>query len=242
MKPAIKLIIGVFSLLMPVLSGAQSLLSAKYEIAITSQDHPEKVRHFTLWRNKHNQVIHQHNDQQVAQYWTLQNNHKVKLITLFDSHQRGIEYAAADIKGHQQRDWSEKWQLLSNDFLRELQLVRTYDDEQFGKVEVLSKQATENRFTVEWLPELSLVKSITNDSAQSKETWVLHSVSSDAQHVEQQWQAWAGYYLTDYADIGDNESDPFLMQMINLGFVEEAASGFYNDKGQPIKGQHSHHH
>lgn len=234
----------LISLLPPVMGYAQSPLNATYEIAVTSGSEPKNktVRHLTLWRIKHNQVIHQFNQQQFSQHWTLQTNNRVKLIKLFDSHQRGIEYSAMDIKGHQQRDWSEKWQLLSHAELNQMNLVRSYQDPEYGPVEVRNSQFGETALTVEWLPHWQLVKLIQADSPHKNERWQLKSISSDEQKIQQQIRIWDNYYLTDYADIGDNESDPFLMQMINLGFVEEAASGFYNDKGQQIKGQHKHHH
>ena len=45
------------------------------------------------------------------------------------------------------------------------------------------------------------------------------------------------YGTTDYTNIGDNESDPFLISMINLGFIEDHAHGFYDSKGN-IMGNH----
>ena len=51
---------------------------------------------------------------------------------------------------------------------------------------------------------------------------------------------WQQYELTDYADIGDNESDPFLAKMINLGFIQDTHPGFYNSQGQAIGGRHQH--
>lgn len=234
----------ILLLCLPLYSIANEAIFADYEITVKQhdQEHPEATRQLTLWRFSENQVVHQFSQQQLSQHWTLQKNKRVKLLKLFDAHNRGVEYAAADIKGHQQRDWSEKYQLLSNDFLGQLQRVKTYQDEQWGEVQVLSSGSQTEPLLVEWLPAYKLVKSITKHRAQNSESWQLVDISSDKKAITAQKQAWDDYYLTDYADIGDNESDPFLMQMINLGFVEEAASGFYNEQGQQIKGQHSHHH
>ncbi|BDX07908.1 hypothetical protein [Planctobacterium marinum] len=223
-------------------SFASEPLLANYEITVKHNGHAQSTRQLALWRLSANQVVHQFNQQQLSQHWTLQKNSRVKLLKLFDAHDRGVEYAAADIKGHQKRDWSEKYQLLSDDFLAQLNSVTCYQDDHYGKVQVLSTEAATRNLTVEWLPEYKLIKSIKTQSKNGTEHWQLVSLSRDKEKISAQAQLWEKYYLTDYADIGDNESDPFLMQMINLGFVEEAASGFYNEKGQQIQGQHGHHH
>ena len=49
------------------------------------------------------------------------------------------------------------------------------------------------------------------------------------------------YTLIDFADIGDSEENPFVKKMINWGFVEHGASGFYDEHGHAIEG-HGHAH
>ncbi|MFT6897794.1 MAG: hypothetical protein ACJA13_002205 [Paraglaciecola sp.] len=44
----------------------------------------------------------------------------------------------------------------------------------------------------------------------------------------------------DVSDIGDDHSDPFLIKMVTLGFIEHGASGFYDDKGNALEGAHHH--
>ncbi len=46
--------------------------------------------------------------------------------------------------------------------------------------------------------------------------------------------------MTDYSDVGDNESDPFVRKMINMGFVSLGTLGVYNLNGQVIDGVHGH--
>ena len=50
------------------------------------------------------------------------------------------------------------------------------------------------------------------------------------------------YISTDYADIGDDHTEPFLTQMVNLGFIEGGASDFYNAQGEALQGEHGHQH
>ena len=60
--------------------------------------------------------------------------------------------------------------------------------------------------------------------------------------MKAQFAEWYNYQTTDYAYIGDNENDPFLAKMINQGFVEHGASGFYDAQGNQLQGSHKHHH
>ena len=69
---------------------------------------------------------------------------------------------------------------------------------------------------------------------------VLTASHHNQQKVQVEFAKWDNYQTTDYADIGDNESDPFLAKMINLGFVEHGASGFYHADGSPIEQLHAH--
>ena len=48
------------------------------------------------------------------------------------------------------------------------------------------------------------------------------------------------YQSTDYADIGDDHTDPFLTKMVNQGFIEAGASGYYDQHGQAIGSSHTH--
>ncbi len=72
--------------------------------------------------------------------------------------------------------------------------------------------------------------------------WVLVSLESDEDKVGDRFAAWDSHDTTDFADIGDNESDPFLLKMINLGFISHGASGFYDASGNMISSGVGHFH
>jgi hypothetical protein len=91
---------------------------------------------------------------------------------------------------------------------------------------------------LKWLPELQLVSFFSSTRGDIKETWQLTSQQYDQPAIELFFTQLSQYQSTDYADIGDDHTDPFLAKMINLGFVEHGASGFYNTDGQPIEGGH----
>ncbi len=48
--------------------------------------------------------------------------------------------------------------------------------------------------------------------------------------------------MTDGADIGDNEFDPFLLKMINQVHIEHSAAGFYDSKRMSLDTSHGHQH
>jgi len=65
---------------------------------------------------------------------------------------------------------------------------------------------------------------------------------TEPKKIEEFFRIRGSYQTTDYADIGDNESDPFLLKMMNLGFIKHGASGFYDAQGHALKKRHNHHH
>ncbi|MFT4929894.1 MAG: hypothetical protein ACI8WB_006029, partial [Phenylobacterium sp.] len=75
---------------------------------------------------------------------------------------------------------------------------------------------------LQWLVNQQLLRALTittshNGQLQSQH-WQLISSSENSAAIEAQFRHWDRYITTDYADIGDNEADPFLTQMIHLGF------------------------
>lgn len=70
--------------------------------------------------------------------------------------------------------------------------------------------------------------------------WRRLEIVSDPTSAQAAFDRRASYASTDYADIGDNESDPFLLRMINLGFIEHGGSGFYDADGHDMGAGHAH--
>ena len=88
--------------------------------------------------------------------------------------------------------------------------------------------------------KLAIANSVTNKKSDTQTLLSLNDVNSDTPAIKAQFAKWDNFQTTDYADIGDNESDPFLAKMINLGFIEHGATGFYNQQGEAIQGGHHH--
>ena len=96
------------------------------------------------------------------------------------------------------------------------------------------------RLRLKWLPEQQLISEFKIKTGGTRTSWKLLEIRKNTQAVAQKFIQLGNYSTTDYTDIGDNESDPFLMKMINLGFVEHGASGFYDSSGRNLRLGHRH--
>lgn len=205
---------------------------ASYEIKQAS-----KTKQVTLWR-KEAAVAYQNPNSNVTDFWTNAPNDRLKLVRLFDNHERGIEYEAKDYGN--KVTWNNLFHKFSPQRLAKMKLkssvgqgcniVETYSETNHGEL-----------VEVQWLPKYQIAKHIKVEADKTTLTWNLTELSADKEKVKQQFVLWDNYYLTDYVDVGDNESDPFLAKMINMGFVQGGASGFYDSKGNKLGGHgHSH--
>jgi hypothetical protein len=93
---------------------------------------------------------------------------------------------------------------------------------------------------LEWLPAMQVVSYYSAKTTQGMIEWRLDDIITDRTIINAAFAQWEGYASTDYADIGDNESDPFLLNMINLGFIEHGSNGFYTASGQSMGTSHAH--
>jgi len=223
--------------------GANSqMIGAVYEAtSMPSGDKEQKRRQVILWRNGQ-RVAHEYTDTHITELWEKTKNGMLRLERYFDAHQRGIEYHPFEINhGRGTTDWSLRYQLISDELLNGMQLTET----QGHGCDVLEKYVFNDAATkiiLYWLPELALIKSYSETSQTGKIQWTLLRMIVNEEHVKQVFRSRSKYQTTDYADIGDNESDPFLLKMINLGHLDHSHSGFYNDQGQPFNGHHPHDH
>lgn len=197
----------------------------------------ELTKHVKLWRTE-SAVAYQSENSNVIDFWTSAPNDMLKLVRLFEGHKRGIEYEA--------KHYGNKitWQNLFHKYApNQLAAMKLEGSAGQGCNLIETYRKTEQGQTVEvkWLPQYQIAKSIKVNASNNTLSWELVELTANQDKVEQQFAKWDNYYLTDYVDIGDNESDPFLAKMINMGFVQGGASGFYDAKGNQLGG-HGHHH
>jgi hypothetical protein len=210
-------------------------LKADYKITNTHENE-QSTQSLTLWRNN-SQVAHQR--EVITELWQHLANKQIRPIRYFNAQQRGIEYQPSEVRGVQ--SWSAKNQLVDTHLIEKMTLVNTQGN---GCDEVKNYTLSEgdNQFKLALFTKSNLVKSfsVTNKKSDTHTLLSLNDVNSNKAEITAQFAKWDRFQTTDYADIGDNENDPFLAKMINLGFIEHGATGFYNQQGKAIQGGHHH--
>ncbi|MBE1288047.1 MAG: hypothetical protein GJ671_10075 [Alteromonadaceae bacterium] len=213
-----------------------SQVKATYTIekVANAQTHQTSI---TLLRSG-NHVAHIYHDTGITEMWYLNSKQQIKTTRFFDQHQRAIEYQPGEgIQGEIETDWSRRYQIIADNTLNKLQQTSASNQGCQSVVFYASDQ-----IKLEWLPQKQLIQNLEVKHPRFTETWELTSLSLDKTEIAAEFAVREQYLSTDYADIGDDHTDPFLTQMVNLGFIEGGASGFYNDQGDAIQGEHSHKH
>lgn len=197
-------------------------------------------RRMELWRDGH-RVLHVYPDAGLAEQWEYLGKGALHLTTWFDNDARGIEYAPEDIGPlSEPKRWQEKWQLVSDNLIQSLRLTQTLG-KACEETRILKKNTPDRQFVLEWNETLQLPVRYSIKSKDTNQSWVARKIITDSHTIRQVFERRAAYKTTDYIDIGDNESDPFLRKMIRLGFVSHGASGFYDSEGHALEGHgHSH--
>ena len=236
-----KKLIASLLLISPLASASQCALESQYVQANyqvnseqTTNNTLAQAQQFTLWRTPH-QVAEQGSE--LVEVWQQLSNQQIRPIRYFQAHQRGIEYQPSEVQGEQ--DWSTKYQLVSDDFIAKMTL-KSEQGEGCEQLQNYQLVQGDTKIELAWLVNKKLVSSMRISKPQLTQTLTLEKVKFDKAAVMQQFANWDSFQTTDYADIGDNEGDPFLAKMINLGFIEHGASGFYDASGKALGVGHSH--
>jgi len=213
-------------------------LKAQYKIVKANNSNVE----LNLIRNNR-EVAHQYPQTQITEAWQLNANNQIKPIRFFDQHERAIEYQPGEkIHGRTETDWNYRFQLMNSNMLSQFVNI-TSQGTGCEQIEYKTFSNEHVELSLVWMPLQQLVKEfrVTDKSSnQQVEHWQLQHVSYEKSQIEQFFSQRYHYNATDFADIGDDHTDPFLTQMLNLGFIEHASSGFYNQNGHAISGSHSH--
>lgn len=223
-------------------------LGAHYSISANGQ----AARPLDFWRSA-NRVLYSYPAEQIADQWTLTANGYLKPTRFFTMDERSIEYDPFDInRGKGSRDWESRANWITREKLESLQKTGSSGEgceqvDTYVSIPSSAGSAADAWFSIElsWMPNLWLVQSYrlkTTDKLGLRRMlhWQLEGLESDTSTVSAAFRAYDGYAATDYADIGDNESDPFLMKMIRLGFVEHGAAGFHDSNGALLSRGHVH--
>lgn len=190
-----------------------------------------------LWRSP-TQVAYEYPEQGVTDVWSKEVNGQISLVRGFDHYKRSIEYESIDLKGQQRQSWQviRHWVDLSNYKQRKgKQQVATepcYATQDYVLYHAFSGLG------VSWLSHWQLPQRFSAKRGNRLVDYELLKVDSLTANSMSVFGRIDDYASTDFADIGDNESDPFLAKMINMGFIEHHHNGAYNANGQVIGHQH----
>lgn len=198
-------------------------------------------RQLNLWRFD-SKVMQEYLPPAISIYWALDEKAGIWRTQYFDNHQRAIEYDAERLDQEQsQQRWQRYSQLLSNDEVAAMDKVGSYG-QACSHVDYYTKLEGNKNYKLWWLSELNLPLryEIKTEGAVDPTIWTLVKLDKDLKRIQQGLAKRENYHATDFADIGDNESDPFLLNMMNLGFIEHGASGFYNAEGHSMGDAHHH--
>lgn len=221
-----------------------SVLKANYTIETLHAGNDEEYKarkgsnlSLALIRNN-TQVAYNYSNKNVIDTWVKYPNNKVALNRYFEQQKRSIEYQPTELKS--KVNWQKQYQLITEKQIKDMTLITTagsgcYQQEEYN----LTQGYTNVRLT--WLPQLNLVKRLQVSQKAHRKVWQLTDVESSEHEVKAFFAQRYKYQSTDYSDIGDNESDPFLVKMINLGFIEHTPQGFYNSQGDNISPSNHNH-
>lgn len=217
------------------------VIGAKYSITTANDGKGATTRFMKLWRYNQ-QVAHEYLNGNITEVWGKTSNGGLHLVRYFDRDQRGIEYQPGEIKISGTKNvWEIKQQLISSELISNM-LLQATEGKGCNKTERYKLKTTNREIQLQWQTNRRLIKSYSEETEHQKVTWELIEIVSVPEQIKNVFFSRTGFQTTDYADVGDNESDPFLMQMINLGFVEHGASGFYDSSGNKMDKPHAHHH
>ena len=217
-----------------------SKVGVRYEQTVRDAGGKVIVRQrMALWRNG-DRVMHVYPDRGLAEQWERSGKGRLHLVSWFDEDSHGIEYMPEDIGPLSSPGrWTEKWQLVSDKAMQEMD-SRSVTGQGCDIKRRLVRNSPDRQVMLEWNINLQLPMRYRVRTKDGDMTWVSKEIISDPEKVQQAFDRRAAYKTTDYIDIGDNESDPFLRKMIHLGFASHDASGFYDADGHMLEESHSH--
>ncbi|WP_028772633.1 hypothetical protein [Shewanella waksmanii] len=181
-----------------------------------------------------NDTIRYQSHDSVFEQWNLQG----EFSRYFANHMRSVTYTRGDLKSlHRVPNIAQKFHLIAPDMLAQFSKGSEHNQGCFTVTDYHSTEPQEVK--LQWIAQLQLPYSLNYQNAAHQVRFTLANVTpitaADFNAVA------TGYRDIDFADIGDNESDPFIAKMINQGFIEHGSSGFYRSNGQSLGGS-SHHH
>ncbi|WP_298440350.1 hypothetical protein [uncultured Ferrimonas sp.] len=198
-------------------------LIASYRL--TQQQHGQAPQVTTLQLVRHgNRVAMADIGAQHSQSWTKLSNQRLISSRHYDDHQRSIDYASSELRqrgGNSQ--WQQHYQLVPPALFSQLTLQPQPQQPQQLSQECAALrhyrgQQDQRHVTLHWLNQLQLPQYWQVQAPHSQWQLQLIGIDHQPQAIDAFFAQRDQYQAVDFADIGDNEQDPFLRQMISLGF------------------------
>jgi hypothetical protein len=210
-------------------------MGALYEIAEENRATGKiQKSHLNIWR-RGGQVAYEFPELGVTEIWSRAPTQGMYLVRYFDQHSRGIEYQPGELGyAHPANAWQDKQQLVATALLDSLNPVGS-EGAGCELVESYTGKSRDAVVALKWLPQLRLPRDLQVETPASAQHWQLLETVRSPQRIDAVFASRQKYATTDYADIGDNESDPFLMKMIRMGFIEHGSHGFYDEHGHALE-------
>lgn len=201
-----------------------SQLIAHYQIKQTSMNGKPHHETMTLTRFN-NQVGHFYHEKNYGDWWSKASNKYLMLARYFPAFNKAIEYQHDEINMKSSAiTWQQQWQLLTDKFIEKM-IHKGTENKGCTAVNILTLNENDTEYTLRWLPKLRLIEQLTiSSNGQLLTSWQLLNLNGKPADAEQYVKKVLAYQTIDYADIGDNEADPFLAKMIHQGFKEGAVA------------------
>lgn len=199
------------------------MLLASYQTKQLDQHGRTLTNKLNLYRLQ-NEVGHFYPNQNYGDWWSKTPNEQLLLTRYFPEYHRSIEYQPTEIGVKKKRSnavWQKKWQLISTKLLSKMK-VSGVEGEGCHQIELLTYKEKGKKYKARWYTKLQLLERFEiYKGSQLQTSWRLKDLNTDTEFVRRYAKNISAYQSTDYADIGDMESDPFLSKMINQGFSQQ---------------------
>lgn len=176
-----------------------------------------------------NKLIYHYSKLYITDIWWLDEFSEIHLKKAFLSFKRAIEYEPVEIKMLVRQRWQKLNHLFNPNLLAKLKKTK---QTQHACLNISHYQGRigQTMIHIKWLDQLKLPLSYSMSNQMGRKQYQMQSLKPIATTL---LDAIDTFDSTDFADIGDNESDPFLARMINLGFIHHTHSNNKHSHTQP---------
>lgn len=175
-------------------------------------------------------------------------NKRGEYVRYFPMEQRSISYRKGDLLSlNMHFNFQQLNHLVNPSTLQQLTIQQASNQPQITDQLIQNCQTSQyyqgvlqgNKIALAWQAQLALPLAMT---IEKNNRAVEYQLSTLQTFDDKQFAALiSGYKDMDFADVGDNESDPFIAKMIHQGFIQHGSSGFYDSQGNQLSGSDGSH-